>query len=212
VSALTKFGDRVLFGLVFFMDIIFMVGVDEAARLCSIRSVVYRNFSSLEQVFRRGWCRQFGPPCILRVDKEKALAGERFGLYLEKIGCKRELLTAADDHGPLSILDRRVQLLRRAGPRIVDDLASEGIVAEAEDIAAELEYCLNSQLSYKGFTPYMSVYGIQPPDIRDVELDTIASHYETDHPFYRHQQIRTRCLIQFHEAITQARLDKAITG
>ena len=106
------------------------------------------------------------------MDRERVFAGDRFGVYLEKLGATRELLMAEVAHGPLAILSRRVQLLRCVAPKVADDLYAEGMTIEIEDLEAELEWCYNSQFSYSGYTPYEILYGTNPSDIRDIAQDS----------------------------------------
>ena len=167
---------------------------------------------SIEQAFRRARVSQYGPPRRFRSDREGALSHEAFGVYLEKLGCQRELVTASEQHSMLGPMDRRIQLFREMAPRLSDALAQDGVVIEAADIAAECQLALNTTLIYEGFSPYQCLYGISPNDVVHEELDTISSGLEADLPFYRHQLVRLRAVQVLQESILQARLTRALTS
>ena len=190
----------------------FMLFVDDCTRYVTVVTIDFKEFDDLERAFRRSWMCRFGPCTALRIDRESALASDKFGSYLEKIGTKRDLVRAKDDHSRMGILDRRVQLFRNFSQKLMEQMSSDGIVLEPEDLAAECEYCMNTQLSYAGVTPYSCLYGVLPPNILDVELDTLASFQEDCLPFYQHQLIRCRSLQSFHQALLTQRLDKTIHG
>jgi len=136
--------------LIYLADHTYMLFVDDCIRASVFIHVDYKTYESLEKGFRRGWIARFGPPAVMRIDKERALSHDSFGTYLETLGTVRELVDASDEHTRLSILDRRVQLIRSAGPILLDELASKGLAIEPEDLAAELEYVLNTQMSHSG--------------------------------------------------------------
>ena len=95
---------------------IFLVLVDDCIRWTGVSYVEFKDFTSLEKAFRQNWVSRFGPPHILRSDREGTLAADQFGIYLEKIGTKRELVTAGEHHGFLGPLDRKVQIIRSHVP------------------------------------------------------------------------------------------------
>jgi len=167
-----SFNHCVFIDLVYLMDWTFTIACDEATRYCTFCYVEYKSFESLERGFRRSWVARFGPPVRVRLDKERALAHESFGVYLEKLGVDRELVDAEDEHTRMSILDRRVQIIRHMGPKLFDTLSSEGLAVEPEDLAAEVEFCVNTQLNHNGTNPYLILHGTQPRDLNDEELGT----------------------------------------
>ena len=59
----------------------YLLLVDDAVRFCIVHEIDLKDFTGLEQAFRRGWLAHFGPPAALRTDKERALATDKFGLY-----------------------------------------------------------------------------------------------------------------------------------
>ena len=110
--------------------------MDDSIRWCSVTVIDYKDFESIEQGFRRGWIAHYGAPQRFRSDRESSLAHEGFGVYLEKLGCVRELITASEQHGMLGPLDRRIQLFREMAPRLCDSLSADGVALETADMAA----------------------------------------------------------------------------
>ncbi len=93
----------------------------------------------------------------MRLDKERNLANEVFGTFCEKHGIAREVVDAEDNITRLGILDRRVQLIRKMGPRLLDELASSGKTVQPKDLGAERTYVLNTQTPLNGVNPYLCV-------------------------------------------------------
>ncbi len=211
-SLSVRFNQRVYADLVFFEDFVLLMLVDDGIRFTVLCVVKDRTFEALEQGMRRAWISKFGPMQTLTVDSERGLAGEAFGVYCEKLGIIRDLVVAREDHTKLGPIDRRVELLRTMAPKLIDALRSEGVNLEPEDCAAEIEYCMNVQLSHGGVAPYQCLYGALPRPILDCELDTLSSFGEIDDPFYQHQSIRGRSIIQFQEALMQQRMVRALKG
>ena len=115
---------------------------------------------------RRTWINRYGPPKVFRGDFEGAFASEAYGLFCERYGIERQLVRADDSHSWLGILDRRVQLVRNIIPKLSEELASEAIQVEPQDLAAECEFVLNSMLLYGGYSPYECLYGCNPSPVK----------------------------------------------
>ena len=81
---------------------------------------------------------------------------------MEHLGVERILVKSDDSHSFFGILDRRIQLIRFLYPKIHEELTSEFLDVESEDIAAEVELATNTGLSYGGFTPYNCLFGAHP--------------------------------------------------
>ena len=186
--------------------------VDEAIRYTVVTHVDMKTFDALEQALRRSWLAQFGALKVLRIDRERALAHESFGVYCEKVGIVRGLVCAADDHTRMSILDRRVRILRAMRPRLADSLAEQGIELQPADEAAELQVACNTQISHNGVSPYMCLYGVMPNDLMDDDVVTCSSEQEGLLPFFQHQLVRTRAIQAFQEGVHQSRLLRAQHG
>jgi hypothetical protein len=170
----SRFNFLVYVDLLFISDpaIILMIILDDAIRFCVVAPVLSRDFATLTSTFRRSWTKWFGPPEFLRTDSESALAHEGFGIYCEQNNITRELVLAKDAHTQLSPLDRKVKILRLAGPRIIESLAETGIVIDGEDLAGEMQYCVNTQLSYGGISPHACLYGQLPREFFTDETDS----------------------------------------
>ena len=190
---------------------IFLVCVDDAIRVSTVWHVEYRDFVSLEQAFRHSWIRRFGPPRRLRCDKEGALAGEHFAVYAEKIGMTLELCVAGEHHGMLGPLDRRIQIIRHHAPILLDLLATECITIEYQDLAAEIEIDLNTQLTYGGIAPYTCLYGTPPRAVFQEDSECI-SMFTDNEPFFEHQQVRLHSIQAFQQALLKYRITKATTA
>ena len=190
----TSFNERVYGDLLFFDDgQVFLFLIDESIRYSVIVSVTGKSFDTLEQAYRRGWIAQFGPPRSFISDREGALSGDAFGIYLEKTGTTRVLYTAKDDmHTRLGVLDRRILLFREMAPRLADQLADDGFLIEEEDLAAECQLSLNLVPIGGTHCPYECLFGSPPNDLLDLELETMSSLDEPQLPFYRHQICRVR--------------------
>ena len=153
-----SFNELVYGDLVFFESQVYLFLVDDCIRWVIIEAIEYKDFISLEQAFRRAWVAHYGPPKRFRCDREGGLSNDAFGTYLEKLGCQRELVTADFDHTKLSPLDRRVGIFREMAPRLADDLSKDIVSIEREDIAAECQYALNSQLVSEKCSPYFGAF------------------------------------------------------
>jgi hypothetical protein len=208
-----KFNGLVYGDLVFLsapVNMSFQVLIDDAIRYTTIRAVDYKDYSCLEKSFRRGWISLFGPMNVFRTDKEAAYASDQFGIYLEKIGTRRELVESGQYHGPLSVLDRRIELLRTYVPLLIDALSTDHIIIEADDLACELELVLNTSLTYKSVSPYMCLYGAMPKELWREDLEQISAYSDTE-PFYEHLHVRSRAIQTFQSAILAHRLERAAT-
>ena len=157
-----RFNELVYLGLVYFEEAIYLMCVDDAIRWTVLWVTDLKDWESLERSCRRSWICQYGPPRRVRSDKESALAGDAFGAFCEKYGIIRELVLVKDQHGPMSVLDRRVQIFRDFAPRLLDSLAESQIELEPEDVAAEAQIMMNTQLSYAGMTSYQCLFGQGP--------------------------------------------------
>jgi hypothetical protein len=210
----SRFNDLVYADLILFDSppLIYMIMVDDALRFTTIAHVDYKSYESLETAVRRSWISLSGQPRRLRSDKESSLAGDAFGLFLEKQGTQRELVNVgADGQGLMGVLDRRVQLFRTMAPKLADVLAADAITIQPEDLASEVQYAMNTQLSYGGITPYACLFGRLPRAIFNDEEDGCASmELEEGLPFLEHQQIRLRSIAAFQEALLRHRLERAV--
>jgi hypothetical protein len=154
--------------------------------------------------FRRGWVSWFGPPVTLKCDKESSYSGDAFGIALSKYGTERVLRVAGDSHSWFGLLDRRVQLLRVAYPKLVETLSEDYLIVEPEDVFAELQHCINTQLVYSGFSPYEIVFGANPNPVLQDENEII-----TDTPlFYEHQLVRMKALNVFQQSLIVAGMNR----
>ena len=97
-------------------------------------------------------------------------------------------------------------------PKLADDLATSSVDIDPEDLAAEMQIAMNTQLSYNNVTPHECVYGALPNTFSAAELSTVSSCQEAILPFYRHQLVRTRSVQAFHEGLLQERFSRALVG
>lgn len=201
--------NAVVYGdIVFFSTFMVAIFVDESLRYTILALLSSKDENDLEQVLRRNWFRRYGPMKVFRTDRESAFASDQYGIFLERYGVQRELITAADTHSFFGILDRRVQLLRHMLPRLAEDLAAEAIVADPEDQIAESEFCLNSQLSYGGFSPYECLHGCQPHPIFDDESESLNQQGSICANFYEHQAVRAKAIAHFHQSLLACGLNR----
>jgi hypothetical protein len=99
-----RMNDLIYADLVFFDEGIFFFVVDDATRFTMITHTEFKDYTSVEKAFRRGWLSLFGPPRRIRSDKEGSLASDGFGVYCERLGIQRELVVAGDDgHSLLAV-------------------------------------------------------------------------------------------------------------
>ena len=82
----TVFNYEVYLDLLFFDDWIFMLMMDGFLRFCRFGYVTHKTFEALEKCFRRWWISLFGAPRKVIMDKERALATDRFGIWCEHKG------------------------------------------------------------------------------------------------------------------------------
>ena len=205
-----RFNAIVYVDLVFFNSFIVMVCVDEAIRFTVIWVMEYKDTESFIKAFRQCWVRWFGPPKIVRSDKEGALTAEEFGISLERMGTQRELILADQQHSYLGILDRRVQIIRFMMPKIIQELSAEFIVCDPEDAAAECQYCVNALMQYRGSTPYECLFGQNPNNLFEEASDFISSNVDDILGFYEMHQARAKAIQVFQEAVLQQRIERAV--
>ena len=189
----------------------FLVLVDDCIRMCAIRNIDFRDFASLEKGLRQAWITRYGPMIVLRSDKEGTLAADQFGIYLEKLGVKRELVVGGEHHGFLGPLDRKIQIIRAHAPLLLDQLGEDRIVIDDDDLAAELELTINTQLTYNGIAPYTCLYGKLPRELWSEEMEQISGYSDTE-PFYEHAHVRMRAIQTFHQALLQHRMERALAS
>jgi len=213
VRLAARFNEMIMADLVYFGEpkAMFLFIVDEAIRFTTITFIEYKNFASIESAFRRGWTALFGPPQRLRSDRESVLSSDAFGCWCESQSINRELYNIGKDgHGGLSVLDRRVQMFKETAKRLSSSLAEETIRLDPADLAAECQYCLNSQLSHRGVSPYVCLFGIEPSPIFKDDASEISSMVLSEGlPFYQHQQVRMRAVASFQGSLLQHRLARA---
>ena len=205
-----RFNHTIYADLVFFSTFMVAMFVDESIRIVALGITPSKEEEDLEKIFRRLWIGRYGPPRIFRSDKEGAFTSDAFRLFLERYGTQRELVTASDSHTWLGILDRRVQLLRTIVPKLAEELSQEAIICDPEDYLAEAEYCLNTQLSYGGYSPYEVLHGVNPTPIFDDESEFQGQLGVDSIPFYEHQLVRAKAIAAFHSALLQNGLSRAM--
>ena len=143
-----RFNAIVYIDLIYFDRFIVFIGVDEAIRFTVLAIADYKDTHSLMTIFRREWIRWFGPPRVVRSDKEGAFSGDECGIEFERLGIQRQLVVAGQQHSYLGILDRRVQIVRHFLPRLMQQLSEEAVFCEAEDAVSECQFCVNSLMLY----------------------------------------------------------------
>ena len=207
-----RFNHTVYGDLVFFTNFTLAIFVDEALRVVALKVCESKELSNCERMFRRTWICRYGPPRVFRSDWESAFAADDFGLFCERYGMERQLMKADQSHSWLGVLDRRVQLLRAMLPRLAEELASEHIAYEPEDLASEAEYCLNSLLNYGGYSPYECLHGCNPNPLFDDESEYQAQLGSDSIAFFEHAQIRAKAIAHFHQALLHSGLQRVKTA
>ena len=205
------FNKLVYADLIFISDppLVMLVMLDDCIRWCVVENVVFKDFHTLTEHFRKAWIKQYGPMETLRSDCESALASDQFGILLESIGVKRELILAKDSHTLLGPIDRKIKIIRLAAPRIIDSLLQDSIKLSGDDLASELQFCLNTQLSYGGVSSYNCLYGTHPREFWSDETD-FTSSFDVKLPFYEMVHIRHKSIGAFHQALLRFRLEKGV--
>ena len=211
VSLASSFNQLIYGDLMFVAEppMILLILLDDCIRFCIVKHVEYKSFDTLTECLRQGWFALFGPPKRFRCDSESAFAADSFGIYCESIGTQRELVIAGDSHSLLSPLDRKVKILRLAAPRVISTLASDGISISPEDLAAELQYCVNSQLSYGGITPYSCLFGKEPQEFWNDETEELSAS-DSRLPFWEMAHVRHRSISAFHGALLRYRMERSL--
>ena len=122
------------------------------------------------------------------------------------------MVKAEDTHSWLGILDRRVQLLRNMIPKLAEELASECIEVEPDDLVAEAEYCLNSHLLYGGYSPYECLYGCQPSPVFWDETEHLGQLGTDSVSFFEHAAVRAKAIAHFHQSLLATGLARVNTS
>jgi len=158
LSIAGRFNQTVLFDLVFIEDTIVFMCVDECTRYTVLALTESKTIEALERTYRKSWISLFGPPRYFRADKESAFASDHFAVFCAKMGTKVELIVTGQQHTWLSILDRRVQILRKLYPKLLRDMSNESLKVEPDDILAECQFAMNTGFSLNGTTPYACLF------------------------------------------------------
>ena len=206
-----SFNSLVYGDLIFISDpaMILLVMVDDAIRWTVVKNVSYRDFQTLTEAVRQHWFALFGPMEVFRSDSEGAFAHDSFGIWLESVGTKRELIIAKDAHSTLGPIDRKIKIVRLAAPRIIDTLLQDSIRLSGDDLAAELQYSLNTQLTYGGVSPYMCLMGCQPKEFWNDEMEATSAN-DVKLPFMEMIYIRHKSVSAFHQALMRYRLETSL--
>ena len=103
----------------------------------------------------------------------------------------RNLFLAKAGHHRLAALNRKCGTFQSAAAILYDSLSHEQVEIEPEDLAAELEICMNTQVSYHGKSPYEALFGQLPNEqlVDDYEPTTSEKH-ESELPFWPAQRAR----------------------
>jgi hypothetical protein len=109
----------------------------------------------------------------------------------------------------LGPLDRKVKIIRLAAPRIIDSLLEDSIRLSADDLASELQYNLNCQMSYGGITAYSCLFGCNPREFWSDESDSISSG-DGRLLFYELMHVRQRSIAAFHLSLLRFRLERSL--
>ena len=86
-------------------------------------------------------------------------------------------------------------------PKLAEELAQEYIKFDNEDVIAEIQFALNSQLFYSGFSPYEVLYGANPNPIWTDETESINQLGSEGVAFYEHQIVRAKAIAIFHQSL-----------
>ena len=87
-------------------------------------------------------------------------------------------------------------------------LSQDSISVDGDEIASELTYCLNSQLSYGGTTPYACLYGREPTTLWNDETEQLSAT-DGSLPFHELQHVRMRSIQAFQGALLRYRLEQS---
>ncbi|MEI6872344.1 MAG: reverse transcriptase domain-containing protein, partial [Verrucomicrobiota bacterium] len=211
VSLSSSFNQLLYGDLMFIAEppMILLVLLDDCVRFCIVKHVEYKDFNTLTECLRNSWYCMFGPPQRFRCDSESAFASDSFGVYCESINTQRELIIAKDSHSLLSPLDRKIKIIRLAAPRIISALADDGIQISPEDVASEIQYCINSQITYGGITPYCCLFGREPIELWSDESDSLSTD-DSRLPWYEMAHMRHRSIAAFHSALLRFRMERSL--
>ena len=207
----SSFNVLVYIDLIFVSDpaLIFLIMVDDCIRWTIVRHVPYKDFQTLTECVRQSWLSLFGPMETIRTDSESAFAHDSFGIWCEAVGIKRELILAKDSHSMLGPLDRKIKIVRLAAPRIIDTLLQDSIRLSPEDLAAEIQQCINTQMTYGGVSPYTCLFGMHPREFWNDESDTVSSS-DAKLPFMEMIHVRNRSIAAFQQALLRYRLETSL--
>ena len=75
------FNRRVFGDIVFFLDSMFLIMVDEPTRFTRIWALDLKTLEAMEHAVRRCWIALFGPMRKFTIDAERAMALDRFGCW-----------------------------------------------------------------------------------------------------------------------------------
>ena len=211
VRLASQFNSLVYLDLIFVGDpqMVFLVALDDCIRWIIVKHTEYKSFESLTSVFRQGWLSLFGPPQRVRCDSESAFSNDSFGIFCESLGIQRELIIAKDGHSLLSPIDRKIKIIRIAAPRLIDALAEDSVRISAPDLASELQYSINAQMSYGGVSAYQCLFGAPPREFFNDEIEEL-SVADPRLPFFEMLHIRQKSMSTFHAALLRYRLESSL--
>ena len=78
-----------------------------------------------------------------------------------------------------------------------------------KDLASELQYNANNQITYGGISPYTCLYGQAPREPWSDETDQLSGD-DNLLPFFEHIHIRHRSIGAFHQALLRFRMERSL--
>ena len=125
-------------------------------------------------------------------------------------GMQRNLFLAKAGHHRLATLNRKGAVFQTAAAKLYAALSHEYPELEPEDLASELEICINTGVGYHGTSPYEALFGQLPNEqLLDDTAQTVSEMYESDLPFFPQQKARAKARKAHTEAIIHERLARA---
>ena len=132
--------------------------IDELFRYKQVDELPDKTFDTYNRIFLESWFRFFGPPAIITVDQENALAGIEFGMMCDKYHITRHLGGSdpgktqgrGAKHTATSLAERHIGLIKSTALKIHGDAIEQGLEVTKKHILQESAMAHNLLLVING--------------------------------------------------------------
>ena len=148
----------------------FLVIVDQLFKFKGGGILTDMSASVLTETFMNQWVKFYGAPRKIICDQGTNLAGNTFGLFLERLGTQRQFggSDRAGKHTATGTVEKAIDLLKVTMMKLYADLSEAGVPITVNELFSEACSAHNELLTFNGVTPNMGVFGRPSRDLYDL--------------------------------------------